>query len=50
MADQMIRTEGLRKSFGDVQALKGVDLAVEPASVFGLLGPTAPARPPLFVS
>src|SRR6266511_3550712 len=44
MADQMIRTEGLRKSFGDVHALKGVDLAVEPASVFGLLGPNGAGK------
>jgi ABC-2 type transport system ATP-binding protein len=44
MADQMIRTEGLRKSFGQVQALKGVDLAVEPASVFGLLGPNGAGK------
>jgi ABC-2 type transport system ATP-binding protein len=40
----MIRTEGLRKSFGQVQALKGVDLAVEPASVFGLLGPNGAGK------
>lgn len=40
----MIMTEGLRKSFGKVQALKGVDLAVEPATVFGLLGPNGAGK------
>src|SRR5881296_3279914 len=44
MPDQMIRTESLRKSFGDVHALKGVDLEVEPASVFGLLGPNGAGK------
>jgi ABC-2 type transport system ATP-binding protein len=44
MADVMIRTEGLRKSFGEVQALKGIDLQVEPATVFGLLGPNGAGK------
>src|SRR3990170_3555014 len=34
-----IVAEGLRKAFGRVQALDGVDLAVEPGIVYGLLGP-----------
>jgi ABC-type proline/glycine betaine transport system ATPase subunit len=33
-----IETRGLRKQYGDVVALGGVDLSVEP-TVFGLLGP-----------
>ena len=33
-----LRVEGLRKSFGDVQALDGVSFAVEPGEVFGFLG------------
>src|SRR5207249_5473306 len=44
MPDQMIRTEGLRKTFGEVEALKGVDLQVEPATVFGLLGPNGAGK------
>jgi ABC-2 type transport system ATP-binding protein len=44
MAEPMIRTEGLRKSFGEVQALKGVDLEVDPATVFGLLGPNGAGK------
>ena len=39
-----IRIEGLRKSFGDVQALDGLDLVVEPGSVFGFLGPNGAGK------
>ena len=39
-----IEALGLRKSYGDVKALYGVDLRVEAGSVYGLLGPTARAR------
>ena len=34
----MIRVEGLRKSFGDVLAVDGVDLQVEPGEILVLLG------------
>ena len=44
MTRPMIRTEGLRKSFAEVQALKGVDLTVDPATVFGLLGPNGAGK------
>ena len=44
MADFMIRTQGLKKSFGSVEALKGIDLDVERASVFGLLGPNGAGK------
>ncbi|WEK12354.1 MAG: ABC transporter ATP-binding protein [Candidatus Microbacterium phytovorans] len=33
-----VRIEGLRKSFGDVEVLRGVDLDIAPGSVFALLG------------
>src|SRR3989441_3042105 len=36
--DSMIRVEGLRKSFGDVRAVDGVDLQVESGDVLVLLG------------
>jgi daunorubicin resistance ABC transporter ATP-binding subunit len=39
-----IRVEGLAKRFGDVVALDGVDLVVEPATVFGLLGPNGAGK------
>src|SRR5262245_61549059 len=33
-----VLTEGLGRSFGDTRALSGLDLAVEPGTVLGLLG------------
>ena len=44
--DVMIEAEGLRKRFGDTQALDGVDLAARRAPCSACSGPTAPARPP----
>ena len=42
--DYAIQTEGLRKSYGDVQALQGVDLFAAPGSVLGLLGPNGAGK------
>jgi ABC-2 type transport system ATP-binding protein len=39
-----IETSELRKSYGDVRALCGVDLRVEPGIVFGLLGPNGAGK------
>jgi ABC-2 type transport system ATP-binding protein len=39
-----VETRDLRKSFGEIQALAGVDLAVETGSVFGLLGPNGAGK------
>ena len=39
-----IRIEGLHKSFGEVQALDGLGLAVEPGLVFGFLGPNGAGK------
>jgi ABC-type multidrug transport system ATPase subunit len=44
MEEAIIRTERLKKSFGDVEAVKGVDLAVEQGTVFGLLGPNGAGK------
>jgi ABC-2 type transport system ATP-binding protein len=44
VSDPIIRTEGLRKRFGEVEALKGVDLLVERGTVFGLLGPNGAGK------
>jgi len=40
-----IHTEGLTKSYGDVQALVDLDLEVNRGEVFGFLGPTARGKP-----
>ncbi len=39
-----VETAGLRKSYGDVHALRGVDLHVATGSVFGLLGPNGAGK------
>ena len=39
-----IEVSGLTKRFGEVQALSGVDLAVEPGTVYGLLGPNGAGK------
>ena len=39
-----IEAEGLRKSFGKVKALRGVDLAVPQGSVCALLGPNGAGK------
>ncbi len=35
----VVRTEALSKRFGDAVAVDGLDLAVAPGEVFGLVGP-----------
>jgi ABC-2 type transport system ATP-binding protein len=44
MDNVIIRTDRLKKSFGEVQAVKGVDLFVEEGTVFGLLGPNGAGK------
>jgi ABC-2 type transport system ATP-binding protein len=44
MAEAAVETEGLRKSYGDVRALGGVDLRAEAGVVFGLLGPNGAGK------
>ena len=44
MVDQIITAEGVTKSFGEVHALKGIDLQVDTGTVFGLLGPNGAGK------
>src|SRR2546425_5293622 len=39
-----ILVEGLRKSYGPVEAVKGVDFSVEEGEVFALLGPNGAGK------
>jgi len=39
-----IRVEGLTKSFGSVEALKGIDFEVPAGTIFGLLGPNGAGK------
>ncbi len=44
VADPVIQTVGLRKNFGDVVALDGLDLTVRPGEVHGFLGPNGSGK------
>jgi ABC-2 type transport system ATP-binding protein len=44
MSEPAITVKGLRKRFGDVVALDGIDFEVPPATVFGLLGPNGAGK------
>ena len=44
MSDVVIETSGLKRSFGDVHAVKGVDLAVHAGEIYGFLGPNGAGK------
>src|SRR5438874_11060106 len=44
MANSVIVARGVKKSFGKVQALRGVDLSVERGTILGLLGPNGAGK------
>jgi len=44
MTDFAVETHGLRKVFGPIVALEGLDLAIERGEVFGLLGPNGSGK------
>ena len=39
-----VRVSGLRKSYGEHEALRGIDFTIEPGEVFGLLGPNGAGK------
>jgi ABC-2 type transport system ATP-binding protein len=43
-ADPAVETSSLHKRYGDVHALRGVDLRIEAGSIFGLLGPNGAGK------
>ncbi|MGH3168299.1 MAG: ABC transporter ATP-binding protein [Trebonia sp.] len=44
----LLRTEGIRKAYGGVQALNGATIAVEEGTVAGLIGPNGSGKTTLF--
>jgi lipooligosaccharide transport system ATP-binding protein len=43
-ATSMVRARGLRKSYGDFEAVRGIDLDVRPGESFGFLGPNGAGK------
>ncbi|NUR77677.1 MAG: ABC transporter ATP-binding protein [Thermoleophilia bacterium] len=39
-----VTVEGLRKNYGDLQAVRGIDFTIRPGEVFGLLGPNGAGK------
>jgi ABC-2 type transport system ATP-binding protein len=44
MTDRVIEVRGLRKTYGDVEAVRGIDLHVDRGEVFALLGPNGAGK------
>jgi ABC-2 type transport system ATP-binding protein len=44
MSEPVIHASGLRKSYGTLEAVKGIDIEVQPGEVFGLLGPNGAGK------
>ena len=44
VVDHPIYAEGLKRSFGKIEAVAGIDLAVRPGEIFGFLGPNGAGK------
>ncbi len=44
MTEPAVLTRGLTRHFGDLVAVRGLDLAIQPGEVFGLLGPNGSGK------
>jgi ABC-2 type transport system ATP-binding protein len=43
-ADASVVVEGLVRRFGDIEAVAGIDLSIEPGEIFGFLGPNGAGK------
>src|SRR5204862_3385758 len=44
----LLEIRGLRKSFGGIQAVRGIDLDVMPGSIVGIIGPNGSGKTTFF--
>ena len=42
--EALIETRGLHKRFGDVHAVRGIDLTVKRGTIYGLIGPNGAGK------
>src|SRR6266542_2678905 len=40
----VLEVRGLRKAYGEIEAVRGIDLSVEPGEIFGFLGPNGAGK------
>ena len=40
----MIELDGVKKSYGEVEALRGISTSIEPGEIVGLLGPNGAGK------
>ena len=44
MSDPLLEIRGLEKRYGSVHALKGIDVSIQPATVYGFIGPNGAGK------
>ncbi|TMF17156.1 MAG: ATP-binding cassette domain-containing protein, partial [Chloroflexi bacterium] len=44
MNEAVISVDGLVKRYGEVEAVRGIDLEVQPGEIFGFLGPNGAGK------
>ena len=44
MSEAVISVSGLRKSYGDVEAVRGIDLEISNGEIFAFLGPNGAGK------